>query len=367
MTNSKISTSEAIMLVLTIFVAHTLASMPRNLLLKTKSSTIINLIYIGILVLLITFVIYKLMKNFSSSDILDISDYLGGKTLKMIIGSLFIFYFIFNSSILIRNFCEGLKIVYYPLTDLIFILLTFIITTFITTKLEFATTAKINLIIIPIVLVSILCLFFGNIKNFSIENMYPILGEGPFDTFVLGLENLGAFGGIAMLYFLPPYLKEPKKMKKICMLSIGIAIIHIIICVATILFMFSFLIKVDEIMPLYSAARHIEFGSFFQRLDSIFLLIWIFQMACYLCICIQISMNLFKKMTNSQTIKPLSYIFGLLIIGICLSSKNYAISKYLENIIYNYLVFAIPFGVGISILILANLKKRKKEKVLKNE
>lgn len=367
MTNSKISTSEAIMLVLTIFVAHTLASMPRSLLLRTKSSTIINIIYIGIIVLLITFLIYKLMKNFSSSDLLDISDYLGGKTLKTIVGSLFTFYFIFNSSILIRNFCEGLKIIYYPLTNLIFILLTFIIAVFITSKLEFSTTAKVNLLIIPIVLISILCLFFGNIKNFSIENMYPILGEGAFETFVIGLENLGAFGGIVMLYFLPPYLKEPNKMKKISMISIGIAIIYIIICVATILFMFSFLIKVDEIMPLYSAARHIEFGSFFQRLESIFLLIWIFQMVCYLCVSIQIAMNLFKKMTNLKTTKPLSYIFGLLVLGICLAPKNYAISKFIENTIYNYFVFAIPFGVGISILILANLKKRKKKQVLKNE
>ena len=48
MTDSKITSTEAIFLVVTIFVAHTLSSLPQNLINNTKSSTIINLISIGI-------------------------------------------------------------------------------------------------------------------------------------------------------------------------------------------------------------------------------------------------------------------------------------------------------------------------------
>ena len=59
--------------------------------------------------------------------------------------------------------------------------------------------------------------------------MTPILGNGLFDTFVTGLGNLGAFGGIVFLYFIPPYLKEPKKLKKVAMLSIVLSIIYLII------------------------------------------------------------------------------------------------------------------------------------------
>ena len=46
------------------------------------------------------------------------------------------------------------------------------------------------------------------------------------------------------------------------MISIGLSIVYLIICVAIILLTFTFLLKVDEIMPLYSAARYVEFGSF---------------------------------------------------------------------------------------------------------
>ena len=259
---------------------------------------------------------------------------------------------------MLRNFCECLKTVYYPMTSLFFILLTFIIALCISNKFSFSVTAKINLIILPIIFVSILFIFFANNQNLSFENMTPILGNGLFDTFVTGLGNLGAFGGIVFLYFIPPYLKEPKKFKKVAMLSFGFSIIYLIICVAIILLTFTFLLKVDEIMPLYSAARYIEFGSFFQRLESILLLIWIIGMACYFSITLHITMNIFKKITNIRNSKPLLIHFALLMLSISLLPSNYSISKYLETDIYPRLVIWIGLVLNTLILLLAYLKKR---------
>ena len=46
MGNNKIGTVEAIMSILTVVVAHTILSLPRILILNTNSSTILNLIYL---------------------------------------------------------------------------------------------------------------------------------------------------------------------------------------------------------------------------------------------------------------------------------------------------------------------------------
>ena len=358
MNNSRISVPEAVSIVLIVLVAHTLVSLPKSLLNVTGSATIINLLYVGIIMFFLVLLIVKLFKSFAGQDIIDISNFLGGPVFQKIVGMIFILYFIFSSSILLRNFCECLKTVYYPMTSLFFILLTFIIALCISNNFNFSVTAKINLIILPIIFVSILFIFFANNQNLSFENMTPILGNGLFDTFVTGLGNLGAFGGIVFLYFIPPYLKEPKKFKKVAMLSIGFSIIYLIICVAIILLTFTFLLKVDEIMPLYSAARYIEFGSFFQRLESILLLIWIIGMACYFSITLHITMNIFKKITNIRNSKPLLIHFALLMLSISLLPSNYSISKYLETDIYPRLVIWIGLVLNTLILLLAYLKKR---------
>lgn len=124
--------------------------------------------------------------------------------------------------------------------------------------------------------------------------------------------------------------------------------------------MFIFFQNVDEIMPLYSAAAYIEFGTFFQRLDSLFLLVWTLSFACYLSIVTKFSIYIFRKVTNIKEIKPIVYPLSFIIIAIALIPKNYAISKFYETQIYPYLVIGLVFLLSFSILILAYFKKRKK-------
>ena len=64
MGDSKIGTKEAIFTILTISIAHTILSMPRNILINTKSSVIINLVFVGIILIGVCFFIIKLFKNF---------------------------------------------------------------------------------------------------------------------------------------------------------------------------------------------------------------------------------------------------------------------------------------------------------------
>ena len=59
METSKITAAEAISIVLGIFVAYTLVALPRTMLETTKTA-----IYVGIIALFITFLIYKLLIKF---------------------------------------------------------------------------------------------------------------------------------------------------------------------------------------------------------------------------------------------------------------------------------------------------------------
>lgn len=359
MSNSKISMAEAISLVLVVFVAHCFVSLPRNLLVSSRSSVLINLIFVFIIVSLFTYIVFRLIKRFDSSDIIDISEYLGGKIFKNIIGFIFIFYLTFSSSILLRSFSECLKVVFFPMTNISFIIISFIITIILSNKYKFSSISRVSLLVFPSILITILFTFIANSHNFNINNIFPILGEGIINTFIFGLGNLGAFGGLCVLYFLPPVLKKPEDLKKISMYSIGLSCLYLFLCVAIILFMFPFLQEVDTLMPLYYAAKYIELGEFFQRLETIFLFTWIMSVVCYLNICVRICLTIFKKITNIKEENSMNLVFSMLILIISLLPNNYAVLNYLESNIYKYLVIFINFILGSSILILAYIKKKK--------
>ena len=208
MNTYKINTTEAIMIVLTSIIIHTILSLPRNLLTQTKSATIINLIYVSVIAIAISYFIYRLLKNFPGLDIIDISELLGGKVLKNILGIIFILFFLVSSGMFLRNFCEILKIIYYPMTNITFIILIFILAVCIANNFNFNTTIKTNALILPLVLASIIFLFLANIKNFTPQRIFPIFGDGLFNTFGLGLINISSFSGIVFLYFIPPLLRD---------------------------------------------------------------------------------------------------------------------------------------------------------------
>ena len=86
-------------------------------------------------------------------------------------------------------------------------------------------------------------------------------------------------------------------------------------------------------------------------------------MVCYLTIVAKISLSIFKKITNIRDEKPVIFVFGLLIFAISLLPKNYAVSKFIEDYIYHYMVIIVSIFLGISLLILAYFKKRKKKEL----
>ena len=60
MDDSRFNTKEAIATILTVAVAHSLLSIPKTLLADQKSAAILNLIYVSILAIAISYIAYTL-------------------------------------------------------------------------------------------------------------------------------------------------------------------------------------------------------------------------------------------------------------------------------------------------------------------
>lgn len=356
MTDRKIGTIEAIALVLTVAINHIILNLPQDIINTTSSASILNVIFVSMIALGIVFLIAKLFEKFPGMDIFDIGKYLGGKWLQFLLQITFFAYFIFTISILLRSFSEGLKIIFFPRTPVPIIMFLFLMAMIILNKLGRTSIIRANLFFMPLVLFSILFIFIANIENFTVQRALPLLGNGVSSTFFSGLSNLFAFGGISYLYLIPPHLKDQKNYTKIVLISIGISAFFLVISVATLLFTFPFVTTSEEIFPLYLAARFIEFGRFFQRLDAIFVLIWILSMIGYLSIAFSFASDIFQKMAKLQSPKWIFSLLALLVFGIALLPQNMEQVSFLEENVYSSIMLILVFEVCLSILVLSNIK-----------
>jgi hypothetical protein len=358
MEDTKIGNKEAIALLVTITFNHIIMNITKSIINLTESASLINILYISIITIIFTSLICYFHKKFPTLDLIDISEYLGGKLLKWIIGILFIGYFIFFAGNLLNMFSLCLEIIYFQLVKTKYIVALFVISAVIACTLRHNAIFRTTFIIFPFLIISTLFIFVGDFRYFIFEKMYPILGNGAYITFLAGLSNMFAFQGLAYIYLLPPKLKEPQHLKKIAITSIVLSCIFLLISVSIVLFMFNGFVKTDELLPLYSATKYIEFGSFVQKLDSTFVLIWIISFVNYLGITLKFSSHILKKLTLIENEAVWACLLGFLLFFIGIWQKNHAISKFLANSIHKYAFFILVILISSLVLLLATLKQK---------
>lgn len=352
----KINNKEAISLTISCSLGITVFISSQIIASECLSSSLINTGFISLIAMGLTLIICMLYKKFIGISFLDITEFVGGKFLKFIVGTIFLFYFVFTLAIILCKAVNCLQIVYYPMTHPNYTVLLFVITAAIACNLKNNGFLRATFIIVPIVIIAIFFIFSGNLKNFNYENIFPIMGNGVKATFFEGITNLFTFGGIAYILFLPQNLKRPDKFMSVSLISTAISSVLLTFVTATIILMFNKNVTSGQLFPLYIAVRYIEFGTFFQRLDSAFLLIMNIAICSFLGIYSNLCLGIIKEITNISDIKPLSFSFVLLLYASTLLIDSKFELEFMQNTFFKILFFSV-ISLGLIILILANFKK----------
>lgn len=358
--NYKISKYEAISFFLIIIINKIILNLPKEIIKQTGTGALINTFFTGILAIIFVIIISKLFKNFKNEDIIDISDYTGGKFLKILVSISYIGILILVSSTVLFRFCDLLQVVYFRKTPYLYIMIFFLSAACIANQLGLKSILKTNFIIVPFILLSEIFFMFGIGKYISISGLYPIFGNNIKETLLKGTSNIYAYGGIAYLFFLMPLLKEKKDFKKFSIISIFISALFLSLTVFALLTVFPFITHTEENISVYILVRLAQFGSFLQRSDALFIFLWIISTFSYLSITTYLILNILKKTLNLQDSKELSYSIIGIILGISLLIKEPTLLAFLEEKIYKYYLLLLIFIISPFILILGNIKYKSK-------
>ena len=354
----KIGKVEIIFLIITVIFNNLILNIPSVIINLTGTGSLLNVIYLSIISIIFVLIISKFFKPFIGADILDVSEYLGGKYLKFIIAVLFLILFISFSAICIRLFSNSLRLIYFDSTPLIVLMLVFLIPVAITAKLGLKAISGTNLIIIVLSIITFFVYFFAASKFYVLQRISPVLGYGANITFLNGISNLFAFNIIAYLYFLKPFLKEEKDYKLMSILAVILHGFFLFLSLLAIILTFSFITQINETLSVFIVTRLISFGNFFQRVDALITFIWIFIILSFLSFNVYIISYIIKKAAHLKSNKGLCYPIVAIVFSIGLAFKDIATVKTLSEIFYRTYSFIVIFIVSFILLFLAFLKKR---------
>lgn len=364
---NKIGFFEALCVLLIVILSHLILILPKIIIQSQSSASIINIIYVTLLAIFTIFILNLLFKKFKGMDILDISNYLLGKKFRFIIGMIYIAYLIFIASLLVRITAENLKTMYFQNTPTPYIVFFILLPVAFINRYNLKSIIKCNLIVVPLIVLSFIILFTLSSGNFVFERIFPILGYGPKNTFLIGATNIFCFGNILFLLLIMPHLKDYNQFNKLSYTAIILSGILILSVVASLLLIFPISICSGSNIPLYLQTRTITFGKLIQRVDAFFVLIWNLNILSYCSIVIGFIISLFKKISNIQSSSTISYSFVSILFGMSLVYHNIIQARKLDSEGYKYLVLFLVFGLGFFILLLANIKKAIQKNKTKGE
>ncbi len=352
----KMQKYEAVCLILIVMINKLILNVPYYIIDLVGTGAVVNLIYIGIIGLIFVLFLNLLFQKFPNSDIIDISEFLGGKILKVLMGIIFIAFFFFVSYTTLSDFSNMIKTIYFEHSPLIFILLFFMIGVVVANLAGFKATIRTICLVVPFAIVSIVLALFAVYDEFAISKFSPFFGYNYKRTFLNGFLNIFSLYIVTYYYFLMPLLKDNFNFKKITIISYLISWLLLFVTVISILTIFPITNNSEPLNALYLLSRKIELGDFLQRLDAAFVLLWIISIFCYLAISIFMVNRIIRKLTNIADEKVLTLSTTSILFGLCLLPFNIAMSRFIENVIYRYLIIGLIFIGCFIILLLANLK-----------
>ena len=203
-----------------------------------------------------------------------------------------------------------------------------------------------------------LILFVFLFKLFVPERLFPVLGYGTNSTLLLHISNLSAFSGLAYMLFISPFLNEASRFKSINITSTIISAIYLLFSVICLLFVFPFNAITENLLSVYLLTRIVEYSSFLQRADAIYILFWILAVLSYLSINMFFMLHIFQKNTNIKNRTGILYSVALIIVASSLMIKGASEHQFLQNQVYPYF-FLFVITLSLIVLFIANLKRKK--------
>lgn len=353
--NLKIGNWEAVATIGCISLIPILLTIPTYGVETFGTATFLHNVYSSLLTLLILFIILSLYKNFSNMDIVDIGEYVGGKKLKIVWGLLLIAYLFILCTLTLAEFTQNLQNVLFSEAPQEYISILFGITIIISLFLGIRGIFRTGSIIAPIIIIGIVLMFMGLQSEIDLTNFFPIFGNSVSNFWLQGPSRIGRYEGVFFILFIMPYLKNYKKVGY-CSFFLTAALILLVIFLLVGIPPYPSI--TEGYFPIFEITRLISFGRFIQRLESIFILLWLFATLIYLSLTIYLIIFIFQKIFNLQYSYRLIPLFTAIIIASSALLSSFELVIKIRNFLFVHISSYVLYIIPIILLIIATLKRR---------
>ncbi|MGG3451018.1 GerAB/ArcD/ProY family transporter [Domibacillus aminovorans] len=357
--NNKINTRQFTCLAILFVIGDTLLFVPSDVTSIAKQDGWLSAILAAVMGIFLVTLYSFLGKRFPSMNIVDISEKVLSLWVGKIIGVLFVFFALIDSSITIWELGDFMTTKIMPDTPINAILILFLSIIIFGIHVGVEPLARTAEIIFPWVILLFLILVLSVSPKINLENIQPVLEDGVKPVLRGSLPLIGFYLESVLLLMVLPYVNQTKRITKSFVIGMitGSSFLFIIILLS-ILVLGSYLTS-NSIYPSYALARKISIGSFLQRIEVILAFIWFFTVYFKVTICFYAATAGLAQVFKIKDHKVLMFPLALIVYALALitaPSTTY-VNQFLLSI---WWTFTLSYGLFLPLLLITVAKLRNK-------
>ncbi|WP_243864480.1 GerAB/ArcD/ProY family transporter [Paenibacillus castaneae] len=222
-----------------------------------------------------------------------------GPLLGNVVNLLYCIFFFMITFIVLREFSEIISSEILPRTPLTVILLSLLIPIAFITHLGIEAVGRISSVTIILIVGSVYILLIGGLITHMEPNaLSPLWGTGRSHVLWMGVIKSSLFSELLVLGFLLPKMRNQKEWGKVAWWSITVSSIVLLSTTILYLYIFPYPTAARINVPLLQISKLIIFGRWLQRMESLFLIVWL------ICTVIKLAVSLYCTVSSlSQIIR----------------------------------------------------------------
>jgi len=276
-----------------------------------------------------------------------------------LVGVLYLWWWLHLNAIIIREFAEFMTTAVAPTTPIsVFVLVTLAVCAY-AVRHGIEVLGRANEIILMIMIISLLTLMLLVTNKMQLTNLMPFLGDG------MGPVLKGAFSPtswmgevVTALMIIFPFLAKPKQARPVAMGGLAVTGVVLTLTTFTILAALGSHLTITSKFPTVIVARIIELGSFAERMEPIFLAIWVsgnfVKISIFYYAFCQGTAQLFGLEDYRPLVLPALTVLAPL--AILLFDDSAQLSRYLARSWPPYAILVFELGLPVLLLMVALMR-----------
>jgi spore germination protein (amino acid permease) len=315
----------------------------------------VSIIAVGLFVIMSLF-----YKNFEGKDLLDIAHETFGRIGRVVVGIIIVIYLIVITSVVLRGFSENMKIISLNLSPISYVIFFFTVSMAVGAYMGIEAIIRVAAIIVPVIIAGYIIIAMGVLPYTQLSRIAPWLGAGPYAIFVKGLTRVSIYSEGLFIALIAPFLKTNKNFRSVGYTGFLLSAIFITLSSIIYLLIYQYPLATENFLPMYQLARLIYFGRFFERIESLFLVIWAMTAFLYLAFGLFFSVYVFQKTMELKYYQPLIFPFLIIIFSMSILPPNLITVIKIETEYIRKFSFILTYALTIVLLAIATIVKKRR-------